>query len=165
LDLLTFKHRSCRETAALEKPDKFFELLDVITDPDRGLSYLATTDQALHEAVFQLARDSGFLLEVGSEQSTRRALALHVASPKVEAFYHHYKDREWATPPEGYTESSCSSWVDWYGRRVCDVTTLHHLVTAGMIESTNNANDPTTSVCIYFSPRITVSIKILIQTT
>jgi UDP-glucose:glycoprotein glucosyltransferase len=132
----------------LEQPDKFFEILDVITDPDRGLSFLGTTDQALHEAAFQLVKDSGFLSEVGSEGAARRALALHVASPKVEAFFHHYMDREWPVVPEGFTEETCSSWVDWYGTRVCDIPTLNHLVTVDTIDPTDTTQEPIQSVSL-----------------
>ena len=131
------------ETAALERPDRFFELLNVITDPDRGL-FIATPDQALHEAAFQLAKESGFLTEVGSEGATRRALALHVASPKVEAFYHHYNDQNLPAFPEDYTENDCGSWVDWYGQRICDVTTLNHFVNVDTIDPVNETVDPIT---------------------
>jgi UDP-glucose:glycoprotein glucosyltransferase len=122
--------------------------VDAITDPDRGLSYIGTTDQALHEAAFQLAKEAGFLTQTGSEHATRRALALHVASPKVEAFYHYYRERSWPPPPEDFTENDCISWVDWYGQRVCDVNTLRQLATVETIEPGNETAEPVMSVGI-----------------
>ena len=47
-------------------------------------------------------------------------LALHSATPKIEAFYSYYTN---------YVNKTveCGSWVDWYGDVICDVETLKRL--------------------------------------
>lgn len=59
-------------------------------------------------------------------------LALHAATPKIEAFYHHYG--------EHHSESrgtECGSWVEWYGEVVCDIETLVHLAGTETIDPSN----------------------------
>lgn len=51
-----------------------------------------------------------------------KSLALHTATPKIEAFYSWYKDNGLDTRI-GEREG-CGSWVDWYGEIVCDLETL-----------------------------------------
>ena len=63
-------------------------------------------------------------------------LALHAATPKIEAFYQHYTDHH------GNKElgADCGSWVDWYGQVVCDLETLEKLADVDTIdEATSHA--------------------------
>lgn len=57
-------------------------------------------------------------------------LAMHAATPKIEAFYNWYDTRYNAS--EG---RKCGSWVDWYGDVVCDVESLARLAGVETIDS------------------------------
>lgn len=57
-------------------------------------------------------------------------LAMHAATPKIEAFYNWYNTHYNAS--EG---RKCGSWVDWYGDVVCDVETLARLAGVETIDS------------------------------
>jgi UDP-glucose:glycoprotein glucosyltransferase len=45
------------------------------------------TPEAIHEAALQIALDNGILQEKGSLSIVEMNLALHAATPKLEAFY------------------------------------------------------------------------------
>lgn len=60
-------------------------------------------------------------------------LALHVASPRIEAFYQYYTDRHAQRKREARPDD-CDSWVDWYGQVVCNAETLVHLATLETID-------------------------------
>jgi UDP-glucose:glycoprotein glucosyltransferase len=57
----------------------------------------------------------------GSQKIFDLALALHVSSPKLEAYYQFYasKHLDRVAIPRGYLVEECGSWVDWYGSRLC----------------------------------------------
>lgn len=59
-------------------------------------------------------------------------LALHAATPKIEAFYQYYTDHH------GNKElgDGCESWVDWYGQVVCDLEMLEKLADVDTIDET-----------------------------
>ena len=114
---------------ALEKPDAFFTFLDRLTDTEATALLASATPEAIHQGALQIALDNGILQE--SDTSViKMNLALHAATPKLEAFYSHYQDH--------YNHSQgtqCGSWVDWYGEIVCDADKLAQL--AG-VDSTRN---------------------------
>lgn len=64
-------------------------------------------------------------------------LAMHAATPKLEAFYNYYDGTQGELGAESkYTKGKvCGSWVDWYGEVVCDVETLAHLAGVEAIDS------------------------------
>ena len=66
-------------------------------------------------------------------------LALHAASPKLEAFYQYYADYQEARFKDAGLED-CGSWVDWYGQVVCDVETLVHLYETHLLGSSEAEN-------------------------
>lgn len=123
---------------SLEQPNSYFKLLDLLTSPEHGLPYLTSSNEALYQASLQLVQDHGFLSAPGAKGLAERALALHVSSPLIEAFFSHYIDQTTPSIPEGFTDLDCESWVDWYGRRVCDVETLKHLAGTETIDSSNS---------------------------
>lgn len=107
---------------AIEKPDAFFTFLDRLTDAE-GLALPASmTPEAIHQAALQIALDNGILQEIGSLSAVEMNLALHAATPKLQAFYNHYQDHH-----NHSRGTQCGSWVDWYGEVVCDAERLAQL--------------------------------------
>ena len=87
----------------------------------------------------------GLLPKAASPAFADINLALHAATPKIEAFYQYYTDHH------GNKElgADCESWVDWYGQVVCDLETLEKLADVDTIdEATSHAYVPST--CIAF---------------
>ncbi|KAG6827591.1 hypothetical protein H0H92_011214 [Tricholoma furcatifolium] len=117
------------ETIALENPDAFFPLLNKITDPETLPSPENLTPEAAYQAILEVAVENGYLKEPGSLAAVKLNLALHAATPKIEAFYNHYIDHYNATNGD-----SCGSWVEWYGEVVCDIETLVRLAGVETIE-------------------------------
>lgn len=122
-----------RETVALEKPDGFFTFLDRLTDTEGLMSPASMTPQAIYQAALQIALDDGILQEAGSLVAVEMNLALHAATPKLEAFYNHYEDHH--NHSQG---TQCGSWVDWYGEVVCDADRLAQLAGVEATDSTGN---------------------------
>ena len=106
---------------ALEKPDAFFAFLDRLTDTEAPALSGSITPEAIHQAALQIALDSGILQE-SDTAIVKMNLALHTATPKLEAFYNHYQDHH--NSSQG---TQCGSWVDWYGEVVCDADRLARL--------------------------------------
>ncbi|KAF8812128.1 hypothetical protein BYT27DRAFT_7133469 [Phlegmacium glaucopus] len=122
------------ETVALVKPDAFFTYLDRLTDTE-GLALRASmTPEAIHQAALQIALDNGILQETGSLSAVEMNLALHAATPKLEAFYNHYEDHH-----NHSRGTHCGSWVDWYGEVVCDADRLAQLAGVETIDPTRNS--------------------------
>lgn len=117
---------------ALEKPDNFFTFLDRLTDTE-ALMLPAMSPKAIHQAALQIALDNGILEERDLLSVVEMNLALHAATPKLEAFYNHYEDHH-----NNSRGTQCGSWVDWYGEVVCDANRLAEL--AG-VETTNFPSD------------------------
>ncbi|KAJ7032380.1 UDP-glucose:glycoprotein glucosyltransferase-domain-containing protein [Mycena alexandri] len=119
------------ETVSLENPDAFFPFVDRVTDPDTLPSSQPLTNEAVHHFALQVAVSSGFLSEPGAIAAVEMSLGLHAATPKIEAFYHHYLT---------HTEDpKCGSWVDWYGEVVCDVDKLAQLAGIETIDPANSS--------------------------
>ena len=111
-----------RETVALEKPDAFFTFLDLLTDTEALVSPASMTPKAIHQVALQIALDNEILGETDSLSAVEMYLALHAATPKLEAFYNHYEDHH-----NNSQGTQCGSWVDWYGEVVCDANRLAEL--------------------------------------
>jgi UDP-glucose:glycoprotein glucosyltransferase len=88
--------------------------------------------EAIHQSALQVAVSNGLLSESGALAAVEMNLALHAATPKIEAFYHHYTE---ASAIE--RAPTCGSWVLWYGRMVCDVETLVQLAGTETIDSSD----------------------------
>ncbi|KAG6819213.1 hypothetical protein H0H92_002283, partial [Tricholoma furcatifolium] len=87
------------------------------------------TPEAAYQAILEVAVENGYLKEPGSLAAVKLNLALHAATPKIEAFYNHYIDHYNATNGD-----SCGSWVEWYGEVICDIETLVRLAGVETIE-------------------------------
>ncbi|KAF4618673.1 hypothetical protein D9613_009850 [Agrocybe pediades] len=118
------------ETVSLENPDAFFNYVDLLTDPTEFPSPHSKTPEALYKAAIQLAIDNGIIRDPDSLGIIEMNLAMHAATPKLEAFYNYYGDNH--NQSQG---TACGSWVDWYGEAVCDVERLAHLAGIEAIES------------------------------
>lgn len=121
-----------RETISLEDPSSYFPVLDVLTNPKKLPPATPLSPEALHQLAFQSAISLGYLSKPGSLEYAEMQLALHSATPKIEAFYQHYVDSAQGKVgnPDVSDEravAKCGSWVDWYGEVVCDVDRLVHL--------------------------------------
>ncbi|TFK19735.1 hypothetical protein FA15DRAFT_759842 [Coprinopsis marcescibilis] len=110
------------ETVGLENPDAFFPFLDLITDPEVLHSSTSLSPEAIHQASLKVAVSKGLFAKPGSLSNVELQLALHAASPKIEAFYNYYTSYVNKT-----LACNGGSWVDWYGEVVCDVDTLKKL--------------------------------------
>jgi len=139
-----------RETVALHQPSVFFPLVDLLTNPSTFPIPLSTLPpEAIHQAATDVAQSNGFFLEPDSLPAFQLALGLHSASPKLEAFYQYYKDRNLDnTPvPTGTLAKECGSWVDWYGTRVCTGQELAAVAKREVLDSTTDK-----SKHVFFSP-------------
>ncbi|KAG7448716.1 uncharacterized protein BT62DRAFT_965246 [Guyanagaster necrorhizus] len=122
------------ETVALENPDAFFPFVDSITNPETHALAKDLSPEAVHQLALQAAATSGFLSEPGALTAVEMNLAMHSATPKIEAFYQYYSDLN--------SEVDCGSWVDWYGTVVCDVETLVQLAGRETIDSKQDLPTP-----------------------
>lgn len=130
-----------REAVSIEDPDAFFPLLHAVTDASVfPLPSERSSPAHAHQHVLETALALDYLAEPGAYVSAEMHVALHSASPKLEAFYQYYADHH-ATRTEGRT--SCGSWVDWYGEVVCDAETLAHLVQTASIDAPGAAESQT----------------------
>ncbi|CAL1698787.1 unnamed protein product [Somion occarium] len=118
------------EAVAIERPDSFYNLLDIVTNPEVIPDPPPSTPQALHNFILNAAIDEGYLSGPGLLSSVQRGLGLHTASPKLETYYQFYADR--ITSRE--TATVCESWVDWYGDVICDVETLASILDVETID-------------------------------
>lgn len=133
---------SLSETVALENPDAFFPLLDRLTDPKVFSSLEELSPEALYRAVLEISTGNGVFNVATLEMN----LALHAATPKIEAFYNYYEDHH-----SGSRGVECGSWVDWHGQVICDIGTLVRV--AGLDTSepvVNSMQVPSDSRIIYF---------------
>ncbi|KAK0458728.1 UDP-glucose:glycoprotein glucosyltransferase-domain-containing protein, partial [Desarmillaria tabescens] len=122
------------ETVALENPDAFFPFVDSITNPETHALAKDLSPEAVHQLALQAAVAGGFLTEPGALTAVEMNLAMHSATPKIEAFYQHYSDLN--------SKVDCGSWVDWYGTVVCDVETLVQLAGRETIDSKEGIPNP-----------------------
>ncbi|PCH34985.1 glycosyltransferase family 24 protein [Wolfiporia cocos MD-104 SS10] len=111
------------ESISIEDSGSFFPLLDVLTNPGTLPDPIPSTDEALLQHVLETAVTQGYLAESGSYATAEMNMALHSASPKIEAFFQFYSDRHAARRSQELSEN-CGSWVDWYGQVVCDAESL-----------------------------------------
>lgn len=98
------------------------------------------TDEAIYQTALQTAVNQGYLDEPGALAGVELSLALHAATPKIEAFYQHYLDHQAERNTSEIQNPTCGSWVDWYGTTVCDLETLVHLAGIETIDSSNKTS-------------------------
>lgn len=106
----------------MEEPSSFFPLLDTLATSEDIPPLERLSPEAIEEVVIQTAGSLGFIQDPGALESTKLQIALHAASPKIQAFYQFYSERNGIDSTDKW--NTCGSWVDWYGERVCDSATL-----------------------------------------
>ena len=79
-----------------------------------------------------MAIDDGIIPQPGDLAIVEMNLAMHAATPKLEAFYNYYEDTH-----HNSRGRECGSWVDWYGEVVCDVEGLAQLVGKEAIDASD----------------------------
>ncbi|TBU43432.1 glycosyltransferase family 24 protein [Dichomitus squalens] len=135
------------EAVAIEDPSSFFPVLDAVTDPSVfPLPADKSSPEHAHKHVFDVALALDHLAAPGAYVAAEMHLALHSASPKLEAFYQYYNDHH-APRKEtsGKNDDECGSWVDWYGEVVCDSKTLARLVETETLEPAEGSENVTSS--------------------
>ncbi|KAF8524348.1 UDP-glucose:Glycoprotein glucosyltransferase-domain-containing protein [Hysterangium stoloniferum] len=120
------------ESAYMEHNDAFFPLLDILTSSELLPDQLASSSsQAIYDTSVRALLQNGYLSEPGAKDTFNLSLALHSTSPKIEAYYQYYRDRDLEHTPlaDGETVDRCTgSWIEWKGRRVCSVDTFRRLI-------------------------------------
>ncbi|KAI0628063.1 glycosyltransferase family 24 protein [Trametes polyzona] len=135
----SYELRDVVEAVTIEEPDAFFPLLHAVTDPSAFPSGFGSSARA-HQHVLETALALDYLAEPGAYVSAEMHVALHSASPKLEAYYQYYNDH---VATRVGAEANCGSWVDWYGQVVCDAEALAHLVQTAAIDSAEAATNHT----------------------
>jgi hypothetical protein len=107
-----------RESFALELPTSFFPLLDIISSENASA-------ERIHNTTIQVALEKGILKDLTDVAAVDSTLALHAATPTVQALYSFYEDTFGA---EGKVCSENGAWVDWYGQVVCTVQELQNVI-------------------------------------
>lgn len=137
-----------RETIATElpsQPDAFFVLLNALTDPTLEPQHIvkpSDTSKQVYDLCLWTALQAGYLWETGTLAEVEMNVALHSALPRIEAAYQYYTDREEKKVREVQSEEGeCESWVDWYGKVVCDGETLVKLIGVEEIEGAHTQED------------------------
>ncbi|OSX61274.1 glycosyltransferase family 24 protein [Postia placenta MAD-698-R-SB12] len=113
------------ETIYIEESEAFFPLLNSLTNPETLPNPPPLTPEDVHRHALEAILADGYLSVPGVLAAVEMDLALHAATPKLEAFYQYYADRHASRLNE--TRQDCESWVDWYGEVVCDAETLAQL--------------------------------------
>ena len=124
-----------RETISLDNPNSFFPLVDRLTNPEVLPNPHKLPPEAIHQGALGVAIDDGIIRQPGDLAIVEMNLAMHAATPKLEAFYNYYEDTHNNTRGR-----VCGSWVDWYGEVVCDVEGLAQLVGTEAIDASGTLN-------------------------
>ncbi|KAJ3987860.1 glycosyltransferase family 24 protein [Lentinula detonsa] len=122
------------ESVALEDSKTFFPFLDRVTDPEVVTITPDEAPEAVYSSSLEVAKNMGLFSEPGALAFVESSLALHAATPKIEAFYYHYTEVVGASA----RHKECGSWVDWYGTVVCDVESLAQVAGLDTIDSTDS---------------------------
>ncbi|KIM46645.1 glycosyltransferase family 24 protein [Hebeloma cylindrosporum] len=123
------------ETISLDNPNSFFPLVDRLTNPEVLPNIHKLPPEAVHQGALGVAIDDGIIQQPGDLGIVEMNLAMHAATPKLEAFYNYYEDTH-----NSSRGRECGSWVDWYGEVVCDVEGLAHLVGTEAIDAKDTPN-------------------------
>ena len=113
-----------RETATVEDPGIYWALLDTLSS--RELREYST-EKAYYERVSKILQDK-FLSDPVTRGSFELGLSLHVAAPKIEAYYQFYEKN--VVPSLAAYDPQCENWVYWHGKQICSPTDLDVLLSS-----------------------------------
>ncbi|KDQ07300.1 glycosyltransferase family 24 protein [Botryobasidium botryosum FD-172 SS1] len=117
------------ESAAAERAQSFFPVFDLLTAPPSFTKkHAKRTQQEIFSTALETLDSLGYLSDPTDLASFHLSLSLHSATPKIEAFYQYYNDVANSSSVEWLGDKlDCISWVDWHGKRVCDLAALKEL--------------------------------------
>ncbi|KAG0221762.1 UDP-glucose:glycoprotein glucosyltransferase 2, partial [Actinomortierella wolfii] len=105
---------------------------------------IAPTPQALYEQSLKVIQESGHVT-TNALSTLKMSLAVHSASAGVQAHYHLYNSTILpARSKESGFDPTCSVWIDWYGRQLCDLQEFMVIVSAGLDKYRGSKLTPTT---------------------
>jgi UDP-glucose:glycoprotein glucosyltransferase len=111
-----------RETAAVEDASIYWPLLERLSSAEFRTF---TTEKEYYESVSKVLRDD-FLRDPVTLGSFDLGLSLHIAAPKIEAYYQFYETS--VVPSLGNYDESCENWVLLGGQQICSPDKLGELV-------------------------------------
>lgn len=113
-----------RESAALEDASIYFPLLNLLTSHTSILANLTPRDQIT--SIYSLIENSQLPLQhpQWDFSSFKASLAMHEASPKIQAYYQYYDTVVNGTKAGITAGQACESWVEWRGKGFCKVEEL-----------------------------------------
>ena len=115
----------------MEFPTSFFPLLNAFSEEKFAQQLENAGAKRIRDATIQIALERGILKDSTDVASIDSTLALHAATPAVQAFYSFYDerhgDKDGVCPGNG-KEARGQAWVDWYGRVVCTAQELRELM-------------------------------------
>ena len=95
----------------------------MLTNPELQPEVTPRSAKEWYQYALDAATAEGYLSEPGAYAAVEMELALHSSSPRLEAYFQFYQDRQ-STRKPNTQGTECDSWVDWYGQVVCDAETL-----------------------------------------
>ncbi|KAM6503198.1 glycosyltransferase family 24 protein [Amanita muscaria] len=117
------------ESFSLEFPSSFFPLLHLLSDPNIAQKLKSSNPKEIRDETVKLALEHGILEDSTDVAALDSTLALHAATPAVQAFYSFYEEKY------GDRGRLCAqkdgggqAWVDWYGEVACTAAELRELV-------------------------------------
>ena len=113
-----------RESAALEDPTIYYPLLSLLTSHLPLFETSSTKEQL--STIYDLIASSDLVQRhpMWDLSSFKTSLAMHEASPKVQAFYQYYDSVVAETELGRGIGGVCESWVEWRGKGFCGVDEL-----------------------------------------
>ena len=113
-----------RESAALEDPTIYYPLLSLLTSHLPLFETSSTKEQL--STIYDLVASSDLIQRhpMWDLSSFKTSLAMHEASPKVQAFYQYYDSVVAETELGRGIGGVCESWVEWRGKGFCGVDEL-----------------------------------------
>lgn len=85
----------------------------------------------IRDATIQIALEKGILKDYTDVASVDSTLALHAATPAVQAFYSFYEEKhgdKGGVCPDNGKKARGQAWVDWYGRVACTAQDLQEFI-------------------------------------
>ena len=107
----------------MENTTVFWPLLDSLADLNLGPEI---TEREFYERVLRTLKDE-FLSDPVTLGSFELGLSLHIAAPKIEAYYQYYRSSVVPSVGESY-DDACEAWVHFDGRQICRLVDLESAI-------------------------------------
>ncbi|GJJ15034.1 hypothetical protein Clacol_009308 [Clathrus columnatus] len=119
-----------REVLSVEKTELFFPALDLLSSPN-NIPLGSLDAKSLYHSSLSLLTENGFLSSPSLLNTLEMSLALHAASPSIEAYYQYYRDHNLEETPlaaEEDIDHCTGSWAFWNNTKVCTAKRLDSLL-------------------------------------